>query len=628
MTKIQEMHEKCLDFLLTNYPNLPVELIQPNQSENLKAGCWFAYSNSNKNQLLISFWHPNDKSHVEVFPNIHLTFNLNKNKKVICLLVLQALKNSEMVHFFQKIAPSLMLNSEKSLLNQSGNLLDVWWKAYPISDYLKVLDDFIKYEKPIIDSFIKVAQVESLFPHTTLENYQSALNSIDKYRRKKSVPMIAPKRGIQLKTLKLENIGHYETINLDLSHQVTCLIGENGSGKSTILRSLALGLTGIAPFEKDATQLSIQRLLRLENALETKITYFAEGNIKVTYDLNGLKNENEVVFKFDKDSPHHAIEDEAYHVMHQTFNLSGEKANLLKYLVVGFSQQTHVSIDEKNRINGINYVENPNIEDIRTLIFNKPDNRFDDVSRWFQKAVDVETPFSERKRLRAVIEKLTHIINQLTHNDFRLLPILEGEARVASRDFPQGMPLSMLSQGYYNMMGWVGFFMKRLWEATPNDHKEMFFNTPAICLIDEIDTYLHPKWQAGLLDILAKSFPKTQFVVTTHSPYIVTHLENTNNTVKVYQVTTTGVTEVFTAGRDLATVSAEYFGVQRRPMFYQKLIDEVFADFDHYENENYNGSLDKLQQKIIHLERLLGKTDPDVETANRLFDTLKMLTTA
>jgi predicted ATP-binding protein involved in virulence len=264
---------------------------------------------------------------------------------------------------------------------------------------------------------------------------------------------------------------------------------------------------------------------------------------------------------------------------------------------------------------------------VRTLIFNKPDNRFDDVSRWFQKAVDVETPVSERKQLRVVIEKLTHIINQLTHNDFQLLPILEEEARVTSKDFPQGIPLSMLSQGYYNLMGWVGFFMKRLWEATPTDQKASFFNTPAICLIDEIDTYLHPKWQAGLLDILAKSFSKTQFVVTTHSPYVVTHLENTNNTVKVYQVTTTGVTEVFTAGRDLATVSAEYFGVQRRPLFYQKLIDEIFADFDDYEDGIYKGSLDKLQQKVFHLEALLGKTDPDVETASRLLETLKMLTT-
>ena len=183
----------------------------------------------------------------------------------------------------------------------------------------------------------------------------------------------------------------------------------------------------------------------------------------------------------------------------------------------------------------------------------------------------------------------------------------------------------MLSQGYYNVLGWVGFFMKRLWESVSENEKENFFNHSAICLIDEIDTYLHPQWQAGLLDILAKSFPNTQFVVTTHSPYIVTHLENTNDSVKVYQVSKTGVVEIRTSGRDLTTASSEFFNVQRRPMFYQKLIDEVFADFDRYENGTYSGSIEQLKQKIDNLEHLLGKEDPEVETAKNLFETLEML---
>lgn len=622
MNEIQEIHEKCLDFLLTHYPNLPVELTQPNLTKLLKTGHWFPRTQSDYYPR-ISFWDTSDKTKPESPSDISLDLWCLE-EKVVCVLLCGAPKGSIKFSFFQNIAPLLKLTIAKD--ESVGSMVDIWWKVYPSNDYLKNLDDFIKQDKPIIDSFIKVGQLEHLFPHTTLENYQTALKSIEKYRHKKSIPIpIAPiARGIQLKSLKLNNIGHYDTISLNLSHQVTCLIGENGSGKSTILRSLALGLTGITPFSTQTKQLSIQRLLRLKNATTTKMTYFPKGKIQVSYELDGLKSENTIFFKYDKNLPHHTIEEEAY--VEQSFELNGEKPNLLKYLVVGFSQQTHVSVKPENGNLVMNYVETPNIEDVRTLIFNQPDNRFDDVSRWFQKAVDVETPFEERQSLRIIIEKLTHIINQLTQNNFQLLPILDREARVSSRDFPQGMPLSMLSQGYYNLMGWVGFFMKRLWEATPDTQKETFFNTPAICLIDEMDTYLHPKWQAGLLDILAKAFPKTQFVVTTHSPYIVTHLENTNNSVKVYQVTTTQVLEIQTAGRDLATVSAEYFGVQRRPMFYQKLIDEIFADFDNYENGTYHGSIDKLKQKIVYLEQLLGKKDPDVETANRILETLQMLT--
>ena len=44
---------------------------------------------------------------------------------------------------------------------------------------------------------------------------------------------------------------------------------------------------------------------------------------------------------------------------------------------------------------------------------------------------------------------------------------------------------------------------------------------PAIVLVDEIDLHLHPKWQRKIFDYVSAKFPKTQFVVTAHSPLIV-----------------------------------------------------------------------------------------------------------
>lgn len=45
--------------------------------------------------------------------------------------------------------------------------------------------------------------------------------------------------------------------------------------------------------------------------------------------------------------------------------------------------------------------------------------------------------------------------------------------------------------------------------------------TPGIVLIDEVDLYLHPHWQRHVLSDLKKAFPKIQFIVTTHSPFII-----------------------------------------------------------------------------------------------------------
>src|SRR5690606_7819707 len=46
-----------------------------------------------------------------------------------------------------------------------------------------------------------------------------------------------------------------------------------------------------------------------------------------------------------------------------------------------------------------------------------------------------------------------------------------------------------------------------------------------IVMIDELDLHLHPKWQRHVVNDLKTAFPNIQFVVTTHSPFIVQSLE-------------------------------------------------------------------------------------------------------
>ena len=49
--------------------------------------------------------------------------------------------------------------------------------------------------------------------------------------------------------------------------------------------------------------------------------------------------------------------------------------------------------------------------------------------------------------------------------------------------------------------------------------------TSGVVLIDEIDLYLHPEWQRSVVDNLKNAFPKLQFIVTTHSPFIIQSLK-------------------------------------------------------------------------------------------------------
>ena len=49
--------------------------------------------------------------------------------------------------------------------------------------------------------------------------------------------------------------------------------------------------------------------------------------------------------------------------------------------------------------------------------------------------------------------------------------------------------------------------------------------TPGVVLIDELDVHLHPKWQRGVTGDLKKIFPKIQFLTTTHSPQVIGGVE-------------------------------------------------------------------------------------------------------
>ena len=58
--------------------------------------------------------------------------------------------------------------------------------------------------------------------------------------------------------------------------------------------------------------------------------------------------------------------------------------------------------------------------------------------------------------------------------------------------------------------------------ALGNPHYDNPLNCEAIALIDEVDLHLHPAWQQRVLDDLLRTFPNTQFIVSTHSPQVLT----------------------------------------------------------------------------------------------------------
>ena len=82
------------------------------------------------------------------------------------------------------------------------------------------------------------------------------------------------------------------------------------------------------------------------------------------------------------------------------------------------------------------------------------------------------------------------------------------------------IPVAKLSDGERGMLALVFDLTRRLAQANPN------LDDPAaegvgVVLIDEIDLHLHPEWQRTIVTNLPETFPRLQFIATTHSPQVI-----------------------------------------------------------------------------------------------------------
>ena len=108
-----------------------------------------------------------------------------------------------------------------------------------------------------------------------------------------------------------------------------------------------------------------------------------------------------------------------------------------------------------------------------------------------------------------------------------------GNLRLGNENRPQlwidqGMttiPVRQLSDGERGILAIVLDLTRRLAQANPN-FTDPASEAEAVVLIDEIDLHLHPKWQRHIIPNLTETFPRCQFIATTHSPFVIQALQH------------------------------------------------------------------------------------------------------
>ena len=131
-----------------------------------------------------------------------------------------------------------------------------------------------------------------------------------------------------------------------------------------------------------------------------------------------------------------------------------------------------------------------------------------------------------KKEFDIIIETLKRILPDVT--DIRIAPADEFHSRPrAEFQTPYGwVSLSSLGLGYRTTIAWMVDLAVRLFKRYPDSEDPLA--EPAIVLVDEIDLHMHPQWQRTIMEFLTERFPNTQFIVTAHSPLVVQAAQDAN----------------------------------------------------------------------------------------------------
>ena len=176
--------------------------------------------------------------------------------------------------------------------------------------------------------------------------------------------------------------------------------------------------------------------------------------------------------------------------------------------------------------------------------------------------------------------------------------------------------VNQLSDGEKCTLAMVGDLARRM--AIANPHMEDPLQSEGIILIDEIDLHLHPGWQRHIIPALKETFPNCQFLLSTHSPQILSHLDR--NSIWLLERSRADVIPKRPEdayGQEANRILEDLMKVPARPQEIQKKLDDLFLAIS-------EGKLKKAKQLLSDVQDRIG-TDPDLVKADVLIRSKEVL---
>ena len=320
---------------------------------------------------------------------------------------------------------------------------------------------------------------------------------------------------MKLKSVRIENFRAIRELDLELHPQLTVLHGANAHGKTSVLRAIAVGLGAIPWRLPDVQSVNFARSDPRRGGGPTLVTLSpVEGEPWSRYRGTGKAN----LFAAPRASTRW-LNQHLDRIVEADRN-----GDALDLPIVASYDTERAMLDVPLRRR--NFPRDfPRYAALKGALLAR--TNFRRLFQWFYFKENEELrdqrdrrDFDFRRRdLSAVREAISGMLGDLSEPRIQTRPLrFELDYRWNGETRP--INLLELSGGYQAVLALSADLAWRM--AQGNPHRENPLSSSAIVLIDEVDLHLHPRWQQRILTDLLTTFPNAQFIVSTHSPQVLT----------------------------------------------------------------------------------------------------------
>lgn len=333
---------------------------------------------------------------------------------------------------------------------------------------------------------------------------------------------------MRIEEIRIKNFKCFEEKTFQLNERFTVFIGENASGKTSILDALAIAIgsffVGIDDVKTRTIQQKEVRLMTIDGQPKPQkpVIISAKGTLPGMEENDTIEWSRDITESKTTHKGAKRIRDLATRMLAESRIQSGVVFPVIAYHGTGRLWAEHEKIGYQKQKEGIvaAYTNCLSAKSSSTAFLSWFKTQEDSINKFdqpldkahlqaFKNALIAIIP-DERWQDMAYDHKLDELMGIFTDNSGR----------------KHKLGYNQLSDGYRNLIGMAADIAYRCIQLNPHLAEQVVTDTPGIVLIDEIDLHLHPNWQRRIVQDLKNAFPKVQFVATTHSPFIVQSLDS------------------------------------------------------------------------------------------------------